>query len=463
MPHKNEWMTYKEWSKRFDSDIVYIETLGQSIVILNSVKAASDLLDKRSSIYSDRPTITALSDFVGFGWTTGLLPYGKRWRKHRKELALTLGAGASRRYEPLEMKATYRLLRNFLQTPDAFSQHLRHMAGQVTLSISYGIDIQPCDDPWIELAERCLKAFDVSTQLSGRIFDLLPFLKRMPWWFPGAGFKRNVPRFARCVADAVEKPYAATEAAVAGGHASSSVAHAIITDQNSLPASKRDTVLAKEVSANIFLAGADTTNSVLMTFMLAMVLNPDAQKKAQAEIDTVVGTARLPDFEDQESLPYVNALVKEVFRWHPVTPLGVPHRLMTDDIYDGFFIPGGAVVIANTWAILHDEVEYPDHGKFKPERFVDEKARFPDASFGFGRRVCPGQLVARSAVWMTLVSVLATFNISHAVDENGHEVEVSEQYSSGMISYPPPFRCMIKPRSEVASALIKATKEVDDV
>ena len=53
-----------------------------------------------------------------------------------------------------------------------------------------------------------------------------------------------------------------------------------------------------------------------------MVLHPDAQRKAQMEIDNVIGIDRLPDFGDEMSLPYVSALVKEVMRWHPVTPIG---------------------------------------------------------------------------------------------------------------------------------------------
>ena len=57
-------------------------------------------------------------------------------------------------------------------------------------------------------------------------------------------------------------------------------------------------------------------------FFLAMALYPEVQKKAQAEIDTVVGPHRLPDFEDRPSLPYINAIVKESMRWHLVAPLG---------------------------------------------------------------------------------------------------------------------------------------------
>jgi Cytochrome P450 len=101
-----------------------------------------------------------------------------------------------------------------------------------------------------------------------------------------------------------------------------------------------------------------------------MVLHPDAQRRAQMEIDKIVGTDRLPDFSDEMSLPYVSALIKEVLRWHPVAPIGtpysphfrrsenfclisrtsaVPHRLVTDDVYEGYFLPAGSMVIGNTW------------------------------------------------------------------------------------------------------------------
>jgi len=59
-----------------------------------------------------------------------------------------------------------------------------------------------------------------------------------------------------------------------------------------------------------------------MVFTLAMVLNPHALKRAQTEIDAIVGTDRLPDFGDRLALPYVNAIIRETLRWQPAVPLG---------------------------------------------------------------------------------------------------------------------------------------------
>lgn len=87
----------------------------------------------------------------------------------------------------------------------------------------------------------------------------------------------------------------------------------------------------------------------MQAFFLAMALHPEVQKKAQEELDAVVGSSRLPNFSDRPSLPYLSAVVKELLRWHIVTPIGLPHRVVTDDEYMGYHIPKGALVIANIW------------------------------------------------------------------------------------------------------------------
>ena len=82
-----------------------------------------------------------------------------------------------------------------------------------------------------------------------------------------------------------------------------------------------------------------------------MTLNPEVQKKAQAELDFVIGPDRLPTWDDRMSLPYIDAVLKETLRWNAATPLGVPHALIQDDVYEGNFIPGGATVISNIWSV----------------------------------------------------------------------------------------------------------------
>ena len=130
--------------------------------------------------------------------------------------------------------------------------------------------------------------------------------------------------------------------------------------------------------------------------------------------------------------------------------LGIPHRLTSDDSYEGFFLPAGSTVIANAWyafsislpclflsscrAILHDDAVFPEPDKFKSERFLDPAMRFPDAAFGFGRRTCPGRFMARSSLWIGIASVLAAFEISPKLDEQGKPILPDEKYDAGLIS-----------------------------
>ena len=82
---------------------------------------------------------------------------------------------------------------------------------------------------------------------------------------------------------------------------------------------------------------------------MAMACYPDVQRQARLELDAVVGPGRLPTFVDRDSLPYIAAVMKEALRWQSVVPLGVPHRSLQDDEYNGYFIPAGSSVIANLW------------------------------------------------------------------------------------------------------------------
>jgi len=191
-----------------------------------------------------------------------------------------------------------------------------------------------------------------------------------------------------------------------------------------------------------------------------MALYPEAQEKAQAEIDAVIGNSRLPTFHDQSSLPYVNALIKETLRWQNVNPSGVGHMSVQDDIYDGYFIPKGTIVIGNTWSFMHDEFVYRDPMEFIPDRYMkdgkpDPSVRDPKvAVFGFGRRICPGRFFSDASLWCFVSLVLACYNIRSKKDSNGNLINIKPEITPCLVSYPIPFECDIKPRSLVAERLM---------
>ena len=91
------------------------------------------------------------------------------------------------------------------------------------------------------------------------------------------------------------------------------------------------------------------TLSALLNFVLLMLLNPEAQRKAHEELDRVIGRERLPDLEDKDSLRYINAICKEVLRIYPILPLAIPHVAIAEDVYNGIRIPRGASLFPNVW------------------------------------------------------------------------------------------------------------------
>lgn len=93
------------------------------------------------------------------------------------------------------------------------------------------------------------------------------------------------------------------------------------------------------------------TVAALSTFFLAMLVNPDAQRRAQEEIDQLTGRTRLPIASDRSSLPFVDAIVKETLRWGPVGPMNLPHTSTEDDIWNGHLIPKDAIIMANIWSV----------------------------------------------------------------------------------------------------------------
>ncbi|KAJ7697221.1 cytochrome P450 [Mycena rosella] len=458
LPADFQWEKYMEWSKKYDSDIIHLDLAGTSVIVLSSWEATTTLLEKRSSSYSDRAELPMVTELMGWDFNIAFMKYGDTWRTNRRLMNRAFNAKAARQYRPRELAATHALLQRLLNSPDAFFDHFFQMAGELIMAVAYGIDILPSKDPYIALAHDAGHTLLVASFPGRFLVNTFPMLKYVPSWFPGAGFKRQAQEWKQLARAMIDTPFAETKRQMASGTAPRSFTadnlHGLSDD---LYYQEQH---VKSTAATMYSAGADTTISALGTFVLAMLACPDAQRRAQAEIDSVTGGKYLPDFDDEAAMPYVSALVKEVLRWKNVTPIAIPHLLTVDDEYRGYRLPAGSMIIGNTWAILHDEAMYPDPYAFKPERFlIDGKpnpaVRDPDVAFGFGRRVCPGRHLATSSVWITVVSLLATFDIQKALDEMGNIIEPTGEYVSGLVSAPLPFKCSITPRSESAVALIQ--------
>ncbi|KAH9857833.1 cytochrome P450 [Lenzites betulinus] len=456
------WDVYSKWCKQYDSDIIRLNVLGMNIVIANSIEVANDLLERRSAIYSDRPRMVMLCELCGVGTAIAFLPYNNYWKDTRRMTKQEFHPAPVKRFRPKEIKATYRFVRDLQRKPEDLFDHLRHLAGATIMSVAYDIDVQSHDDPYIQVAEEVTTSISHTTNAGSYLVDVIPILRHLPEWFPGATFKKQARIWSASAHKLFHEPYENAYGRLTAGQLGDCAAKGIIeTFGKDASDPEYTTSVMRSTLGSLYVGGADTTVSALGTFFLAMTLNPELQKTARKQLDQVVGTHRLPTFSDRPSLPYIDAILNEAIRWRPVVPLDVPHRLTEDDVYQGYYLPKGTLVVANTWAILHDEKAYPDPSRFNPDRFLNPDGtlnpavRDPSsAAFGFGRRICPGRHMALDSMWIAIACVLSLFEIKKAVGEDGKEITPDGEYIRGFLIHPKPFPCVIRPRSKEHEQLL---------
>ncbi|KAF9479115.1 cytochrome P450 [Pholiota conissans] len=468
-PIEKPWLVYNEWAKVY-GDMIYFEVLGQRFLILNSLEKIEDLFEKRSFNYSDRMRMPMVLELMDWYYNMAMLPYGTWWRRHRRTFNEHFHATAVWKYQPTQAREARAFLSRLLTSPENFLHHVRHTFAATIMSIAYGVRVKGPDDPYILNAEAALYGLAEAGIPGTFLVDFVPLLKYVPSWFPGATFKRKADRWNKINKEVYRKPFEYVEEQMKKGTAAPCLASTLIQllpDEED-PLREEERKIAMNVSAVTYVAGADTTVSAVQCFFLAMTMYPEVQKKAQAEIDGVIGNGRLPEFSDRQALPYINALVKESMRWQSIIPLAVGHMASEDDEYNGYFIPKGTVVLGNGWAILHDPAVFKDPLEYQPERYLkngqlDPNVRQPDTgAFGFGRRMCPGRHMSDNSLYAIVSSVLAVYNISAPLDEQGKPVEMKAEVTSGLLSYPVPFKCDIKPRSLVAEVLIRDSIMADN-
>ncbi|KAI9063683.1 cytochrome P450 [Trametes sanguinea] len=465
------WLEARKWAQQY-GEVVYLHVFGQGLLFVNSYEAAVDLLEKRGAIYSDKPKMVMAGELCGCENMIGLTPYGDRLRRQRKLMLQALGQNRVHEYHPLLEIQTQNLLQGMLNSPDESQGIIRRYTGGLSLLIVYGYRVVSNNDRILEMADESLELLSNHIAAAGKVWlvDLFPPLKYVPSWFPGAGFKRNAAIWKQKMEDFVNVPYDYTKAEMLKGTAvpcyvSMLLDDAALENKEQTVDNQRDFDI-RWTANSLYAASFDTTISAISHFFLAMIQHPEILHRAQKEIDAVVGNNRLPDFSDRANLPYVDAIVNEVLRIASPVPLGLPRRITEDNVYKNMYIPKGTLVFGNNYNMARNPAVYPNPDAFDPERYLEEdvdeatmKARDPrNYVFGFGRRRCPGAWMIDSSLWIAIASMLASFDISKAVDEFGKPIEPEVVYDNSVFTTLKPFKYDIRPRSAQAVKVIREAK-----
>ena len=205
---------------------------------------------------------------------------------------------------------------------------------------------------------------------------------------------------------------------------------------------------------DILIAANSTTTNTLYGLLNVLVHHQDVQSKLHGEIDDVLGN-RQASLKDRERMPYLLATIQEINRYSSIVPVSVAHSAVKDTHLDGKPVPAGTNLFTNLFALNHDENNFPEPFKFKPERFLDDNGDFVPAdhpnrknmnAFGAGPRVCFGETLAKSRMFLICANILQQFNI-HG-DENDLVSCDSRDYKFNQIAQPPKF-CMRVTKREV--------------
>ncbi|KAI0695235.1 cytochrome P450 [Cytidiella melzeri] len=455
VPSDAAWKVFQQWGKKY-GDLIYLETFGKTMVVINSAAVAFELLDKRSSIYSYRPQFTMANEVIGWKFSLTSMDYGEKSKRQRKYMQSYFQKGRLQDYYGIQLRETRQMLHEMLTNPKSYRNHIRRMAAGVTMMIAYGHRVESDDDEFIKLADKGVATIEAAGAIGAHIVDFVPWLRFIPDWFPGASIKSVPPGTKENLQAFINIPFEQVKKQMAEGTATPCYTTKILEETKGT-----DDEGARGTAALVYSGGLDTTLSSMMTAFTMIVANPIVQARIQAEMDLVIGRDRLPDFSDKVRLPYLQCVILEVLRWGAATPVGTPHRVSQDDTYEGYLIPANSTIMANQWAMLHDERVYPDPSRFNPDRFLTGEGRTPqndprDVAFGFGRRICPGKDLAENTLWIAVASICYAFKITSTLDENGVPMPIDLEYREHGVRHPKPFTCDIVPRNETSVDLIRA-------
>ncbi|KAM0559990.1 hypothetical protein ACHAPJ_003945 [Fusarium lateritium] len=460
---------YKHWAKHKDlyGPISSLSVLGTNLIVLNDKDAIHELLEKRSTKTSSRPWSPFASELCGFSVMLPVIPYTNKFRYYRKLVHQQMGTKLiCSRFQDIQDLESLRFLIRTIEQPEKFQKHIKTEASAIILRIIYGYNIEPSKvDPLVHLIEVMMTNFSNAFVPMSWAVDIIPSLAKLPDWFPGTSFKKTAQEWRHTTNEALDIPYDFVQQQMENGtnrpsYVASLMESSFKNPDGSGKPTQEDIDAIKATATIMYGGGADTTVSTISSFVLAMITHPEVQKKAQAEIDSVVGGDRLPSYDDQERLPYIAALAKEAFRWMPVVPTTTTHVTEEELEYGGYRIPKGTYLIPSTWRLLHDPEVYVNPSTFDPERYIEPRNE-PDPSdyaFGYGRRICPGRYLAEDSVFLTIARLLAVFNMTKAVDENGKEVDVVVDGTPGLISHPVDYAYSITPRSDKHVELVRSAE-----
>lgn len=352
---------------------------------------------------------------------------------------------ACKSYQSIQLEEARRACRQILSDPDDWETLARRFSSGVVMRIGFGVKIEDKDDAFIQMAVDADHATGNGGTPAGSIVDFFPPIRHLPNWLANSAALKHARDSKFAIERLHNAPWAATEPDIKAGTATSVSFMRTYYEKysRSIEAGEQPEMSLADIkgaAGAISIAGGNTTWATIVVCILHLILYPDVQRRVREEIDSVTKGERLPTFEDRDKMPYFQYMIEETTRCVPLSPLGVPHASLEDDVYEGMLIPKGSMVFANAQAMTHDERVYSSPETFNPDRYIPKEKGglgepLPEGPFGFGRRVCVGRHLAMAGVYIFMSTMLSTFELKPEVGADGIEIPPLFELTVGLSRY----------------------------
>ncbi|XP_078596583.1 cytochrome P450 2J6-like [Branchiostoma floridae x Branchiostoma japonicum] len=407
---KNLHLDFMDWQKKY-GPVTYFRMGMLDAVVLGGYDTIRQALVKQSEVFSGRPTHLAVVNKISNNKGIVLLPSGPLWKEQRKFALTTLRSfGFGKRSLEVQISEESAELceqiRNMGGEPFNITRLLQKAATNIISSLVFARRFEYDDPRFLQL----MRDFDaiVETNFLAMPENILPFLA--------------------CVLDSGKKVIEIFQGPENFVRAEIKE-HQLTFDPNDIrdfidsyllemqAQDQSDTTFTEDqllhTVLDLFVGGTETTTTTLRWASLLMIVHPDIQRKVHEEIDSVLGQGQTPSMSHRDQLPYTQAVLTEVSRFATIAPLSVAHTTTEDTVLNGYHIPKQTIVIPSIWSVHHDEKLFPQHDKFDPTRFLDEKGQYKKDEhvipFSAGPRVCLGEQLARMELFLFFTALMQHF------------------------------------------------------